>query len=45
MSKINEMIKKTVTNAVDEMIDIEAYGWPVCWAIFYQPERPITEEE
>ena len=39
-------LEKLAAKAVNAIIDSEIYGWPpVCFGMFYQPNRPTLKPE
>lgn len=37
-------IEKIVSKTIHGIVSQEMMGWPpVCWGVFYQPERPKAE--
>ena len=37
-------LEKAAKNFVQEITDIETFGWPpVCYGIIHQPERPMAK--
>ncbi|MEG0020537.1 MAG: hypothetical protein RSA20_09920 [Oscillospiraceae bacterium] len=44
MKNLKEIITAVSTKAVEDILDAETYGWPVCTGILFEAERPVAQE-